>query len=260
MHSLLNDCLYYYAGGIIAGFAGTVVSQPFDTCKIYLQTKRPINFTSRTFLENIRWAYRGMLPSVIGYGIEKSLVFGTYATACNLLRLNEDNASHTFVAGLIAGFVASISITPAEQIKTDQQLKKQTLYTFNHLYKGFGYTTLRESIGFSIYFSAYNQMSKQFNKNNKDCFSLKIAKSGLIGACSAFIAWIPIYPIDLNKTRIQSGDSFNGFVTDLANEKGLNKIKFLYRGYHIGMMRAIPFHSTCFMIFEILKSNKANHL
>lgn len=258
MSHFLYDCAYYYFGGIFAGFAGTLVSQPFDTCKIHLQTQRPMNFASRSFKENILWAYRGALPCVIGYGIEKSLVFGTYSTTCNLLKLDEHNVSHTFFAGLISGLVASISITPAEQLKTDQQLKKSSVYTLQHLYKGFKYTALRESIGFSIYFSAYNQLSKQFNRVETDSFATKIGKSGILGACSAFIAWIPIYPIDLNKTRIQSGDAFNSFITELNAEKGIGKIKFLYRGYHFGMMRAVPFHSTCFMVFEILKSCNKN--
>jgi hypothetical protein len=40
---MASDCLYYYIGGTIAGFAGTMISQPFDTCKVYFQTKHNIN-------------------------------------------------------------------------------------------------------------------------------------------------------------------------------------------------------------------------
>lgn len=252
----MPDFLYHYIGGTVAGVAGTLISQPFDTCKIYLQTKRKLDFSSRNLIQNIRFLYRGATPSFIGYGIEKSLVFGTYSSACNIFKLNEHNFSHTFFAGLIAGLTASLSIAPAEQIKTDMQLKNKTQYNFKYLYKGLKYTSAREGIGFSIYFTVYNQISKYYNKNEKDCFSYKLFKAGIIGGLSAFIAWIPIYPIDVNKTLIQSGDGLNKLKEELKSKNIFGKIKRLYKGYPYGMMRAIPFHSTCFVVFEIVKYYK----
>jgi solute carrier family 25 carnitine/acylcarnitine transporter 20/29 len=266
MSNLLYDCGYYFGGGVLAGVVGTMVSQPFDSCKIYLQSQQRLelnqrkslkySLASRTIKNNVKWAYRGMTPSIIGYGVEKSLVFGTYSTVCNIFMLDEHKISHTFGAGLIAGLVASLSITPAEQIKIDQQINAKTKYSIKYLYRGLKYTAMREGNGFSIYFSVYNQLSKYFNCNDKDSFNIKIAKSGILGACSAFIAWIPIYPIDVNKTLIQSGDSCNKFLSNLTQTNGINKIKILYSGYGYGMMRAIPFHATCFMVFESLKYYK----
>jgi hypothetical protein len=257
MTSIFYDCMYYYVGGTLAGFIGTIVSQPADTCKVHLQTKRAINFRQRSLIDNVKWAYRGATPSIIGYGVEKSLVFGTYMTICNVFNLDHHNIYHTFGAGLISGLTASLSITPTEQLKTDRQLGQKTEHSLKYLYKGLKYTSMREGIGFSIYFSAYNQLSKYFNQNEKDKFYVKILKSGVLGSCSAFIAWIPIYPIDINKTRIQSGDSFGtGLISEFKQTKGLGKIKILYGGYHYAMMRAIPFHATCFMVFEMLKYYK----
>jgi len=244
----MTDSLYFYAGGLMAGSAGTLVSQPFDTCKIHLQTGRKLNIKSRTFFQNIVWAYKGATPSVVGYSIEKSLIFGTY-TATNK-HFQYDTILKIPFSGFIAGLVASLSISPFEQIKTDRQLGNKTIYNYSYLYKGFKYTAMRESIGFSIYFSVYDQLRKQFS-SNKDEFYLNLLKSGFYGALSAFISWIPIYPIDLNKTRIQSGDQFGNFMQELKMQP--NKLKFLYRGYHFAMMRAIPFHSTCFVCYEIMK-------
>jgi hypothetical protein len=259
MTNCAYDISYYYIVGTMAGFVGTMVSQPFDTIKVHLQTKRPINFKSRNFNQNVVWAYSGATPSFIGYGIEKALVFGTYSAVCKTFDLDEHNIYHTFAAGLTAGLTASLSITAAEQLKTDRQLKKQSEYNLRYLYKGLKYTAAREGIGFSIYFTVYNQMTKYFNQKETDTFATKIAKSGVLGACSAFIAWIPIYPIDINKTRIQSGDSFSSFQNEFKSAKGMKKINILYGGYHFGMMRAIPFHATCFMVFEFFKSYKNHH-
>jgi hypothetical protein len=248
----MTDCLYFYAGGLMAGTAGTLVSQPFDTCKIYLQTGRKMNINSRTLIGNVAWAYKGVTPSIVGYSIEKCLVFGTYTTTHKYSKyLFENNDSFRIpFSGFMAGCVASLSIAPFEQIKTDQQLGNKTKYNYSHLYKGLKYTTMRESIGFSIYFSVYDQLRKQFS-SDKDEFYLNLFKSGIYGALSAFIAWIPIYPIDMNKTRIQSGDKFDNFMHELKMQP--NKLKFLYKGYHFAMMRAIPFHSTCFVCYELMK-------
>lgn len=258
IHEMTNmyDCAYYYLSGIITGFAGTLVSQPFDTCKIHLQNGMPLNIMRRSFIGNINWAYLGMVPSVIGYGIEKSLVFGTYLTVCKTLNLDDKKISHSFFAGLIAGSTASISITPAEQIKINRQNEQKTNYSIRHLYKGFRYTLLRESIGFSIYFSVYNQLMK--TNSEYETFNKKLMKAGFYGAISAFIAWIPIYPIDTYKTQIQSGNDLELFVSKLKQQNFYNKIRMLYRGYHFGMMRAVPFHATCFVMFEIMKHNKNN--
>lgn len=256
MAEILNNCAYYYVGGTVAGIAGTFISQPFDTCKIHLQTKRKLDFKSKSLYNKIRFLYRGATPSFIGYGIEKSLVFGTYSSLCHVFELDEHNHKHTFFAGLIAGLTASLSITPAEQIKTDMQLKNVTNYNVKYLYKGLKYTSARESIGFSIYFTTYNQMTKYYNSNKQDNFYYKLFKAGIIGGVSAFVAWIPIYPIDVNKTLIQSGDGVKQLLDELKEKNIYNKCKRLYKGYFYGMMRAVPFHSTCFVVFELMKYYK----
>jgi solute carrier family 25 carnitine/acylcarnitine transporter 20/29 len=254
--TIFEEGCYYFTGGILAGIAGTFVSQPFDTCKVYKQKGIPINFNSRTLKQNILWAYRGGMPSFIGYGIEKALIFGTYKTTCCFFDLDDNNYVHSFSAGVVSGLVASMSITVMEQLKTDKQLRNKTQYNFKHLYKGLKYTAMREGVGFGFYFTTYNQLSNRFNKFDTDSFGFKIAKSGAFGACSAFVAWIPIYPIDLIKTRIQSGENFSKIYQEFQQLSKFNKFKFMYKGYHYGMMRAIPFHATCFIIFEILKHNK----
>lgn len=252
----MAEFLYYYFGGTIAGIMGTLVSQPFDTYKIFLQNGKKINFASNSLKHRISFLYRGSMPCFIGYGVEKSLIFGTYSSVINFMNLNETNFYHTLLAGLFSGCIASLSITPAEQIKTDKQIGNKTQYNFTHLYKGFKYTVFRESIGFAIYFTIYNQLTKYINNNNEENFKLKLAKSGIIGALSAFFAWIPIYPIDVNKTLIQSGNNRKKLLNELHNLSIKNKIFRIYRGYSFCMMRAIPFHSTCFICFEIMKAYK----
>jgi len=239
----MSDYLYMYFGGVIAGTVGTLVSQPFDTCKIHLQSNTKLNFSSRTFLENCKYMYKGVVPSIIGYSIEKSLVFGTYTFVNKYFELDEKNILHSSMAGFISGSVAALSTTPFEQLKINKQLSLQNNYSISKLYSGFRWTVMRESIGFSIYFSVYNQMIGLYG-DTPSTFWI-----GVSGAISAFIAWIPIYPIDTNKTLIQSG-KYKDCV------KKTISIASLYNGYGYAMMRAIPFHSTCFIVYEMVKKNK----
>lgn len=245
-----NEILFY-VGGFVAGTIGTLVSQPFDTCKIHLQAGKSMEFNKRSFLQNIKWAYKGTMPSIIGYSIEKCLVFGTYTTVYSHTSQFYTGIFNNIFAGFISGLIASLSIAPFEQIKIDRQLHNKTIISSEHLFKGLKYTAARESIGFSIYFSTYELLKKNFLSNHENYYFLKI---GLFGALSAFISWIPIYPLDMNKTKIQSGKN-NQFFYELKSQNSIkHKIKFLYNGYHFAMLRAIPFHSTCFVCYEIIGS------
>lgn len=136
---------------------------------------------------------------------------------------------------------------------------KEKEYNLKYLCRGLKYTAGREGLGFAIYFNIYNWMTNKFNQNNNNKFSP--LKSGSIGALSAFIAWIPIYPIDRMKTFSQcdNSNSLIEFKKTYKNTLGIiNKIKFLYKGYHYAMLRAIPFHATCFIIFDYSKYYKNN--
>jgi Mitochondrial carrier protein len=253
-----EDISYHILTGATAGFVGTLVSHPADTCKVHIQNKEPLGILKRTLNENRKWAYRGMKPSIIGYTIEKTLVFGTYLTLRDILQFDEQNMLHIFGAGLVSGLVASPSITIFEQIKTDRQMKITTQYTPNYLLKGWKYTAAREGLGFSIYFNIYNWMTHQFNQNENDSLSWKMTKTAGIGSLSAFCSWIPIYPFDINKTRIQSGRMLGGsLINDFRNANGIvNKMRVFYRGYPVCMLRAVPFHATCFVVFDLAKHYK----
>jgi len=89
--------------GYIAGFSGIVTSHPFDTIKTRYQEGKRINF-------NLRNLYRGVTAPLIGVGLEKSLVFGTFENTKKFT--NSD-----FISGGISGLTASLIVTPFERIK-----------------------------------------------------------------------------------------------------------------------------------------------
>ena len=218
-----------YINGAVSGIIATAVSQPFFTLKTHMQNSGGIGW----HIFKRKWLYAGLTRACVGYGIEKALVFGTY----NTLMSNYDLNSAT--AGCAAGIVASFSITPFEQL-TINRINSNTASTVSavsnkcvttaivQLYKGLLPTMAREAVGFAIYFSVYDIYNPKH----------EIDKSIMGGILAITSAWCIITPIDKIKTNIQSGI----------------KIKFtnLYSGFHFALMRAIPFHVTCFAIFDTL--------
>jgi len=212
--------------GGISGSIAVLISHPFFTLKTAIQNKEIL---PQKFYFNRKWIYSGMLRSMIGYSLEKMLVFGVY----NSLRNNDINIT---VSGAISGVAASFCSTPCEQLTIDKQ-KSVKLFKINHLYSALFPTMVRESLGFSIHFTTYEFLTNKINKEKN------ILKTMLCGACSIICAISIIYPIDTLKTQIQTGN-FN---------RNTFKFRDSFKGIHYGLLRAVPFHVTCFVVMEELK-------
>ena len=146
------------------------------------------------------------------------------------------------MAGFLSGIFASLSITPFEQLTIDKQ-RNVKIYSLIHLYKGLLPTMARESIGFAIYFTMYDQISKYINPNKE------FHKTIFSGCLSIISAWAIITPIDKIKTNIQSNTKID-----------IHNLVSAYRGFQFALMRAIPFHVTCFLVFEHLQKQEKNKL
>jgi len=212
-----------YVFGYISGMAGILVSHPFDTLKTNIQENKPLT-------KNIRMLYRGLIPPLIGVGFEKAVVFGVYHNT-----IKETNSPA--VSGALAGFAASVVVTPFERIKiliqTGQKIR------FNGLMNGLSATWTREIPGFAIYFTVYEHL-KQKNTNFTPLHGF------LYGMVSGTAAWIFIYPQDRIKTHIQANDnlSMKSSIKHLINNGNI------YKGFHYALMRAVPLHATAFATME----------
>lgn len=239
-----NFSLKSFIFGYIAGFSGIIASHPFDTMKTRIQEGKKINF-------NLRFLYRGVCPPLIGVGLEKAIVFGTFENT--KFYTNSD-----FLSGGISGLTASLIVTPFERIKirlqTDGKVNLGNLtksqMNLKYLYQGFSATLTRETPGFAIYFSVYNYFKNQ-------TLDLTAFKSFLYGSLAGIFSWVFIYPQDRIKTHLQAlADRKMGFV------EGFREIQVssggytgFYKGFSFALMRAVPMHATAFMTMEICKKN-----
>ena len=155
----------------------------------------------------------GLSAPLIGVGLEKAIVFGTYETSIKYTNSN-------VISGALSGLTASFIVTPFERIKillqTNQEIKKEMLNR-KFLFQGLSATLYRETPGFAIYFSTYNYLKSIRHKLYSDRYlnslniptittipTISLSESFLFGALAGSTAWVFIYPQDRIKTHLQA--------------------------------------------------------
>jgi hypothetical protein len=238
----------YYIKGCISGMTGIILSHPVDSIKTHFQTST-INMKFNYSIKNL---YRGIYSPLIGVGIEKAIVFGTYNYCKN-------NNINIIISGAISGLTASLIVSPYERIKimkqTNQHISFKQYLNPNFMFKGLSATFTREVPGFAIYFSTYESLKNHFYKNRE----ISIISSFIFGGISGTMAWVFIYPQDRIKTIIQSNcnknsnASIKSIIKNTYNNGGL---KQFYNGFSFAVARAILLHSGTFCTMEILTQKK----
>ena len=246
-----NTYILKYISGGISGMCGIVLSHPVDTIKTHIQTGNKLN----TFKPSFTNFYKGISAPLLGVGIEKAIVFGTY----NYMYSKTDNIP---LSGAISGLVASLVVTPYERIKILKQnlqvINYKTL-NINFLYKGFTPTFFREMPGFAIYFTTYEYLKKKtFTDYNK---KIDYTSSFLYGGISGVTSWIFIYPQDKIKTILQSQSgteknrninlNIKSIINNIYTSGG---IKHFYSGFGWAAARAVLLHSGTFCMMEYLNN------
>jgi solute carrier family 25 carnitine/acylcarnitine transporter 20/29 len=228
--------------GYFAGFCGIIISHPFDTMKTRIQDGKPIEF-------NLKSLYRGISAPLLGVGLEKAIVFGTFENT--KFYTNSD-----FISGAISGLTASLVVTPFERIKIRLQTDgKINFNNFNrnqinirYLYQGFSATLTRETPGFAIYFSVYNFFKNRTNE-------ITAFKSFIYGSFAGSFSWVFIYPQDRIKTHLQAlAEKKMGFFEGFREIHKSGGFLGFYRGFSFALIRAIPLHATAFMVMELCKN------
>ncbi len=236
----------FYIKGCISGMSGIILSHPVDSIKTHFQTGSSLTKFNFTF-KNL---YRGITSPLIGVGIEKAIVFGTYNYCKN-------NHINTPISGAISGLTASLIVSPYERIKIMKQMQQNVTFKQyinpNFLFKGLSATFTREVPGFAIYFSTYESLKNHFYKNR----DISIISSFIFGGISGTMAWIFIYPQDRIKTIIQStqNDAKNiNIKSIIMNTYNNGGFKQFYKGFSFAVARAILLHSGTFCTMELLSS------
>ncbi len=227
-----------FAYGLYGGLIGTILSHPFDTIKTRIQSEKATNIMEAIKQKKL---YSGILPPLIGIMMEKSVVFGFYNIA-------KERKYNDFISGIFSGLMCTGIVVPIDRIKIILQNREKInikLINFNYLYKGTSITFFRETPGFGIYFTTYNNLNNIFNKNKS------LYKNFIFGALSGFNAWLFIYPSDLIKTNMQANNT--NLILTIRHIYFNNGLSGFYRGFNLAIMRAMPLHGGVFLGYELSK-------
>ena len=239
--------------GPIAGITEAIIMQPIDTIKNLKQSKQ-YNGLMNTNIKNL---YKGLLPFTTQMSLKYFLRFYTF----NKFKSKDNNYIKNFGAGLMAGFMESLFITPFELIKTNLQtsnnkytsLVVKNIYKENGisgLYKGFIPTATRQCINQGFNFSVYYKLRNNFIVEKEKPSIFKIAGIALI---SSSIGPILNNPFDVVKTRYQNPNynypSIKYAFNDIIKNEG---IQMLWKGIELRLFRVCGGQVISFSIIEYL--------
>ncbi|CAM9679947.1 unnamed protein product [Ectocarpus sp. 4 AP-2014] len=233
--------------------------------------------------------YRGVLSPMVGTGIIKAAVFGGYGLCQALVRrgTKKDNEELHLVdlgvAAMGSGLVGSFVVTPVERIKVVMQAALSSapsspsslaaragggyanawgcargLVAENGLrgglYAGLGPTLLREVPGYAFYFATYEACKRVLLGKGSGEDSSRgpvLLKTAVSGALAGIAAWLPTYPADVVKSRMQSaGASGAGMISTASVMWKTEGLAPFYRGLSPTIVRAMVNHAATFLVYE----------
>jgi solute carrier family 25 carnitine/acylcarnitine transporter 20/29 len=242
----------------IAGFAygatSVLVGQPLDTLKTRMQTLNlnrqmtSIELAKDIFrTEGVAGLYRGGLPLFIGGGLIRSSQFGVYNNCLAYLQekygptRKEDRLLTIFdpqiiFSGFLGGIGRGLVESPFEFFKTRRQIYKS--WQFKEIFSGSGTTIFRNSFLFSS-FVIYLDISKL------------VVEGGLgpfwSGAICANLAWLTIWPLDVVKSQVQSGQHAGKSLAALLVENFRNRT--IYNGIAPGLLRSFISNGCSMVVY-----------
>lgn len=227
---IVAESLETFLSGSFAGICQVLVGHPFDTVKVRLQA----GLSVRDALS--RNLYKGVTSPLLGISFCNAVVFTAYHE-CGLSVSN-----NPWIAGGIAGAIASFAYCPMELYKIRKQLHVPRASLSVFPYKGWSLTFLREVPSFSAYFGVHEELVKRGHG--------QVVSGGLAGMA----AWIACYPQDVVKTWYQGSIeriSIKSCVTHIYKTHGLAGFA---RGLTPALLRSFPANSATFVVFEFVQS------
>jgi len=274
--------------GTVAGMAQLSVGHPFDTVKVRLQTQpTPLPGQLPKFAgamdcvlktikeEGVKGLYKGMGPPLVTVALFNAILFNAYGQAKALLGDPTGatlNLHQIGLAGSFAGIAVSFAGTPTELVKARLQIQykpkegEKPLYAgpidcakkiiqtggLRGIYVGFMPTLIRELFGNYFYFAGYEGLKRHLAPSNgaqPSPLSLMFA-----GGMGGVMFWLPVYPVDLVKSRIQTDltGQYTGMLDCFRKVIAREGVGALYKGFGPCMARAFPANAATFATYELM--------
>ncbi|KAF1983511.1 mitochondrial carrier [Aulographum hederae CBS 113979] len=279
-----------FAAGGVGGICAVVVGHPFDLVKVRMQTAErgvyngAIDVVRKTIAREglARGLYAGVSAPLVGVTPMFAVSFWGYGVGKNLVSSfssNKDPATFTVAQVSAAGFFSAIPMTlitaPFERVKVLLQLQGQKdlapgekprysggldvvrqLYAeggFRSVFRGSAMTLARDGPGSAAYFATYEVMKRKLTPSNPDGTPGKLSLPAVMvaGAAAGVAMWIPVFPVDTIKSRLQSAEgnpTLSGVVREVYGKGG---VKAFFPGFAPALARAVPANAATFVGVEL---------
>ncbi|PHH64857.1 hypothetical protein CDD81_3923 [Ophiocordyceps australis] len=281
------------AAGGFGGICAVLVGHPFDLVKVRLQTAERGVYSSavdvlrksvardglrRGLYAGVSAPLMGVTPmfavSFWGYDLGKQIVTSTSPTPLLPLSIPQVSA---------AGFLSAIPMTaitaPFERVKVILQVQGQRplppgqkprysgaadvvrqLYRQGGLpsvFRGSAATLARDGPGSAAYFAAYEYCKRKLAPRDpltgEPLAGLSLGAITTAGAAAGVAMWIPVFPVDTVKSRLQSAEagaasSVSAVVRELYARGG---IRAFFPGFAPALARAVPANAATFLGVEL---------
>ena len=211
-----------FASSFMVGVNQGVIGIPFDTVKVWMQNNQQV------FGRPFGQYYRGFGPEFTNAIITNSIAFPIHTYTLPY-------TNNSFISGGFAGACVSPIVYLFRSFKIFQQVGVPFhINTFiNNRGRGYLMTTMRESVGYSMYFGSYSYFKDQG------------IPTFIAGALAGLCNWGTSFPFDTIMSR-QVAQNINIYEAI--------KMGPLYRGYGVCLIRSICVNSFNFLVYENIKS------
>ncbi|KAG1735924.1 mitochondrial carrier domain-containing protein [Suillus paluster] len=283
-----------FIAGTIAGIVGLLIAHPFDTVKVRLQNPdlsskyHSVSHAFTTIIKEERFSglYKGIASPLATCAFMNGLIFASYKFFLKAQMTDDSIPSLTQVtiAGCCCGVAMSLFTAPIELIKIRQQNMLEsglgsvsasklisTIYREHGLkgfFRGFTATALRE-VGYGAYFLGYEATSRYLappspglNAESPPLWVLLVS-----GGVAGVIGWLPTFPMDVVKTRMQSTEpeearrlmlsetrmvdnSYRTTMSTIRHSYRTEGVGVFFRGLSPTLLRAIPVNMATFAVYE----------
>ncbi|PHH58660.1 hypothetical protein CDD82_2796 [Ophiocordyceps australis] len=279
------------AAGGFGGICAVLVGHPFDLVKVRLQTAERGVYSSamdvvrksvardglrRGLYAGVSAPLMGVTPmfavSFWGFDLGKQVVASLSPPSSQPLSIAQISA---------AGFLSAIPMTaitaPFERIKVVLQVQGQRplapgqkpkysgaadvvrqLYRdggLRSVFRGSAATLARDGPGSAAYFAAYEYIKRAMAPRDpvtgQMSSSLSLGAITTAGAAAGVAMWIPVFPVDTVKSRLQSADSPTSVSTVVKQLYARGGIRAFFPGFGPALARAVPANAATFLGVEL---------
>lgn len=262
-----------FLAGFAYGATTVLVGQPLDTMKTLQQTRITpvdggkskqsslVSLAKELHAEGgIRAFYRGGMPLLLGGGLMRSAQFGVYHSSLNFIRKQAGGETkilwfgcidpQVVAAGFCGGIGRALVESPFEMVKVRRQVQTPIVESaFEFLRTGAVATLTRNGFLFSS-FVVYMDLARKADVSF-------VQSPFLLGGVCASMAWITVWPLDVVKSRMQSGQYHNKKqMTEILID--VIRSGHIFRGLVPGLTRSFVSNGSSMVVYKYVETQLQN--